>query len=48
MSARIPTIHGVHDSNFTLSGGLEVLTSIFFIFAIHLYTRALLKVRVQS
>jgi hypothetical protein len=28
MSARIPTIHEVHDSRFSLSGGLEVLTSI--------------------
>jgi hypothetical protein len=28
MSARIPTIHEVHDSKFSLSGGLEVLTSI--------------------
>jgi hypothetical protein len=29
MSARIPTIHEVHDSRFSLSGGLEVLTSIY-------------------
>jgi hypothetical protein len=29
MSARILTIHEVHDSKFSLSGGLEVLTSIF-------------------
>jgi hypothetical protein len=28
MSARIPTMHGVHDSKFSLSGGLEVLNSI--------------------
>jgi hypothetical protein len=28
MSARIPTIHEVHDSKYLLSGGLEVLTSI--------------------
>jgi hypothetical protein len=27
-SARIPTIHGVHDCQFSLSDGLEVLTSI--------------------
>jgi hypothetical protein len=31
MSTRIPTIHEVHDSKFSLSGGLEVLTSIEFI-----------------
>jgi hypothetical protein len=29
MSARISTIHDVHDNEFSLSGGLEVLTSIF-------------------
>jgi hypothetical protein len=29
MSAGITTIHEVHDSKFSLSGGLEVLTSIF-------------------
>jgi hypothetical protein len=29
MSARIPTMREVHDSKFSLSGGLEVLTSIF-------------------
>jgi hypothetical protein len=28
MSVRIPTIPEVHDSKFSLSGGLEVLTSI--------------------
>jgi hypothetical protein len=29
MSAGVPTIHEVHDSKFSLSGGLEVLTSIY-------------------
>jgi hypothetical protein len=29
MSAKIPTIHEVHDSKFSLSGKLEVLTSIY-------------------
>jgi hypothetical protein len=29
MSARIPTTHEVHDSKFSLRGGLEVLTSIY-------------------
>jgi hypothetical protein len=28
MSARIPTTHDIHDSKMSLSGGLEVLTSI--------------------
>jgi hypothetical protein len=28
MTARIPTLHEVHDSKYSLSGGLKVLTSI--------------------